>query len=139
MKAKFYLYENETWFADDKRLCFTKLSDPETSMHYTSVHPDTLESFVEIVPNDETHNRNLPQEKLFRVITDLSTVIFLSPESFSDISGNVLTYLGEIEEWERMCIVRDIGKFYEHHRLKKRSRIEDFIRQHDKPAANDGE
>lgn len=132
---KFYLYEGETWVGDDKKLRFRKVSDPETTMQYTSIHPDTLDGFSEIVPNPDTYQKNHPQEKLFRVVADLSTVIFLSDQSFSDISRNVLNYLGEIEEWERMCIVRDIGKYYSSHQSKRKAMIDDFIRQHDKPAA----
>lgn len=136
MKNKFFLYEGETWEADEKNLRFVKLSDPEVVMHYPSMHPDLLDKFAEIVPNQETYVRNAPKEKLYRVITDTSTVIFLNEDSFRDISANVLNYLQEIEEWERMCVVRDVGKFYRRNRDKRKSEIEDYIKHHNKKAAN---
>lgn len=132
MKSKFYLREDKVWSADDKNVKFVNLAEPEQTISYTSLHPDELEKFVEIVPNPENFNKDAPQEKLYRVITDVSTVIFLNEQSFKDISSNVLAYLMEIEEWERMCVVRDIGKYYLYHKNKKKTEIENFIRKHDK-------
>ncbi len=132
MKSKFYLREDKVWSADDKNVKFVNLAEPEQSISYTSLHPDELDKFVEIVPNPESYVRNAPQEKLYRVVTDLSTVTYLTEQSFKDISANVLAYLMEIEEWERMCVVRDIGKYFVYHKSKKKSEIEDFIRKHDR-------
>lgn len=137
MKSKFYLKEDKVWKADDKNVKFINLTNPDEEISYTSIHPDELERFVEIVPNPETYHKDAPQEKLYRVITDVSTVIFLNEQSFKDISSNVLSYLMKIEEWERMCVVRDIGKYYQYHKSKKKNEIDNFIKNHDKSAAKD--
>jgi hypothetical protein len=136
MKTKFYLYEGEVWKSNDRSLRFVNVSDPEKVVKYASANPDTVERFVEVKPNQDTYVKDAPQEKLYRVLTDTSTVIYLNEESFRDISKNVSAYLQEIEEWERMCVIRDIAKFYHAQRLKKKAEIEDYIKHHNKSAAN---
>lgn len=136
MGNRFYIYEGETWLADEKGLRFIRVSDLETIKSYTSIDPDSLDKFVEVKPNKDTFNKNAPKEKLYRVITDMTTMLFLSEDSFTDISRNVLDYLQEIEEWERMCVVRDVGKYYWNYREKRKARIEEQIKKHDRPAAN---
>jgi len=131
-KNAFYIYRDEVWKADDKNLRFFKLSSPQETKGYPTILPDELDLFIEIKPNPETYQKDSPQEKLYRIITDTATVIFLNKESFNDISANVLNYLMEIEEWERMCVVRDIKRFYDYNKKKKWSEIEDFIKKHDK-------
>ena len=135
-KNKFYLHEGEVWKSDDSKLRFVKVSDPEQVVKYVSMKPDLVDRFVEIKPSQDTYVKDAPQEKLYRVITDVTTVIFLNEDSFRDISANVLNYLQEIEEWERMCVVRDVGKFYRRNRDKRKSEIEDYIKHHNKKAAN---
>lgn len=134
-KGKLYLYEGKVWRSDDKMLNFTSLSEPDKVIKYTSLHPDQEELFKEIVPNEATYVRDSPQERLYRVLTDLSTVIFLNEDSFRDISKNVLAYLEEIEEFERMCVVRDITEFYTNNRKKRNAEIDNYVKKHDKPAA----
>lgn len=136
--SKFYLYDGETWIPDDKRMRFVKLSDRSESVAFTSLDPDSLEKFVEVVHDPKSYVRNSPKEKLYRVITDIHTVSFLSEDSFRDISRNVLNYLQEREEWERMCVIRDMGKYYWRYRENKTALIDEEIRKHDKPAANEG-
>lgn len=135
-KNKFYLHEGEVWKSDDSNLRFFKLADPDVVRKYAEMSPDLVESFVEITPNPETYHKDHPQEKLYRIITDTSTVIFLNEDSFRDISANVSSYLQEIEEWERMCVVRDIRKFYLVNLQKRRSQIEEEIKKHQNPVAN---
>ena len=134
-KNKFYLHEGEVWKSDDKNLRFFKLADPDAVMKYAGMSPDMIDRFEEITPNPETYRKDAPKEKLYRIITDTSTVIFLNEDSFHDISGNVSAYLQETEEWERMCVVRDIGKFYLANLQKRKAEIEKQIKLHEKPAA----
>ena len=134
-KGKFYLYEGKVWRSDDSLLNFVSVSEPDNKLKYASLHPDQEEQFKEIVPNEATYVRFAPQERLYRVLTDMSTVIFLNEDSFRDISRNVLNYLMKIEEWERMCVVRDVGKYYESYKKAKNEEISNFIKGHDKPAA----
>lgn len=135
-KNRFYLYEGEVWKSDDKNLRFVNVSDPTKVVDYVSMNPDAAERFVEVKHNQDNYVKDAPQEKLYRVITDTTTVIFLNEDSFRDISRNVSAYLQEIEEWERMCVVRDIGKFYHAHRLRRKVEIEDYVKHHNKSAAN---
>lgn len=135
-KNKFYLHEGEVWKSDDSKLRFVKVSDPEQVIKYVSMKPELVDRFVEIKPSQDTYVKDAPQEKLYRVITDVTTVIFLNEDSFRDISANVSAYLQEIEEWERMCVIRDIGKFYLAQRQKRKAEIEDYIKHHNKTAAN---
>lgn len=135
-KSKFYLHEGEVWKSEDANLRFVKVSDPEQVVKYVSMKPDLVDGFVEIKPGRDTYVKDAPQEKLYRVITDTTTVIFLNEDSFHDISANVSAYLQEIEEWERMCVIRDIGKLYLGQRRKKKAEIEDYIKHHNKTAAN---
>lgn len=134
-KSSFYLYQDEVWRSDNGNLCFRKVSDPEKVLKYASLTPDQVDEFVEIKPNPATYIKNAPQEKLYRIITDIPTVEFLNEESFQSISSNVSDYLQEIEEWERMSIVRDVKKFYLASRMKRNNTIEEEIRKHDKSAA----
>ena len=134
-KNKFYLHEGEVWKSDDKNLRFFKLADPDAVIKYAGMSPDMIDRFEEITTNPETSRKDAPKEKLYRIITDTSTVIFLNEDSFHDISANVSAYLQEMEEWERMCVVRDIGKFYLRNFQKRKTEIEKQIKLHEKPAA----
>jgi hypothetical protein len=81
MKTKFYLYEGEVWKSDDRSLRYVNVSDPEKVVKYASADPNTVERFVEVKPGQATYVKDAPQEKLYRVLTDTSTVIYLNEES----------------------------------------------------------
>lgn len=137
-KSKFYLIEGKVWMTDDRKLKFVSVSDPERKIDYTSMDPDTAQSMKEIVPSPDTFVKDAPQERLYRILTDLSTVKFLNEDSFRDVSGKVRAYLEEIEEWERMCLIRDISEFYNENRRKRKEEIDGFLKKNDKPAAKGG-
>jgi hypothetical protein len=133
MKNKvYYLKDGIVYYEDKKSLHFISVKNPEIKISYVAMDPDEVDTYKEIVPSPQAKPYRSAPEKLFRVLTDINTVIYLTEESFSNISRQVNNYLNDIEDYERMCILRDISIFYQEQRKKKKAQIEDYIKHFNK-------
>lgn len=128
----FYLKDGDVYYEDKKNLNFVSVKNPDIKISYISMHPDEVETYKEIVSVSQAKPYRSAPEKLFRVLTDLNTVIYLTEDSFYNISKQVNGYLNDIEDYERMCILRDITFYYEEQRKKKKAQIEDYIKHFNK-------
>lgn len=131
-KYNYYLYDGETYYEDKKNLKFISVKDPNISISYCTLHPDEVDRFKEILPNEKAKAYRTAPEKLYRILTDIKTVMYLTEDSFFNISKQVNGYLEEIEDYERMCVIRDIDFFYKEQRLKKKAQIDDYIKHFNK-------
>lgn len=126
-KNNFYIFNEEAYVEDKKKLRFVMVKNPSTIISFTDLHPDQMDNFKEILP---VTSKNAP-EKLYRILTDLKTVFFLTKESFDNIANQVTNYLLENEDYLRLIVVKDLIHYY-YSRIEKREKlIEDFIRNHD--------
>lgn len=133
MKSKkFYINEGKSFYADNKKLKYICVSDPEIIHDFTKITPEENERFVEVKRAEGSKSVNSVEEKLYRVLCDINTVGFFNEETFDGISQKVSRYLSDIEDWERMCVLRDIGLYYKKSRSKKSTEIESFIKSHEK-------
>lgn len=128
----YFLYEGDAYYEDKKKLKFVNVKDPSVTISYVSLHPDDLERFKEILPNDRAKPYRSAQEKLYRVMSDLSNVIYLTEDSFENLMKKLFKYLESIEDYERMCVLRDIKEFYLKQKSKKKAEIEDYIKHFNK-------
>lgn len=131
-KYTYYLYDGDTYYEDKKTLKFISVKDPSITISYVSLHPDVLDKFKEILPNDRSKPYRSVSEKLFRVMTDLTNVIYLTEDSFKNLTRKTNEYLEEIEDYERMCIMRDVEEFYKLQTSKKKAQIDDYIKHFNK-------
>lgn len=131
-KFKFYLKEGTVYYDDKKNLRFVAVKNPEIFIPYNSLYPDEVDIFKEIdASSNALHYRTAP-EKLLRILTDMRTVMYLTEDSFLNISKQVNKYLEDIEDYERMCIIRDIKDYFYYQNSKKKAQIEDYIKHHNK-------
>lgn len=131
-KYAYYLYDGDTYYEDKKTLKFINVKDPTITISYVSMDPDEVEKFKEVLPNERSKPYRTADEKLFRVITDISTVIYLTKDSFDSLVKKTNKYLQSIEDYERMCVLRDVVEYYILQNTKKRSQIEDYIKHFNK-------
>ena len=131
-KSTFYLYKGEVYYEDRKKFNFVNVKNPQISISYVSMNPDEVDEFKEIIPSTQAKPYRSAPEKLYRIITDVTTVIYLTEDSFSNISKQVNEYLNDIEDYERMCVTRDIAFFYKLEREKKKAQIDDHIKHFNK-------
>lgn len=131
-RFKFYLKEGTVYYDDKKNLRYVAVKSPEIFMPYVSLDPEEVDTFkqIEVNPN-ALHYRTAP-EKLLRILTDMRTVMYLTEDSFLNISKQVNKYLEDIEDYERMCIIRDIKDYFYYQNSKKKAQIEDYIKHHNK-------
>lgn len=135
-KYNYYLYEGDTYYEDKKGLKFVNVKDPSITISYVSIHPDDLERFKEILPNDRSKPYRSAPEKLYRVMSDLTNVIYLTEDSFGNLIKRLNKYLESIEDYERMCVLRDVKEFYNSQISKKKSEIQDYIKHYNKLKKN---
>jgi hypothetical protein len=131
-KYIFYLYKGDTYYDDRKKFSFVSVKNPEFLISYISMDPDELEEFKEIEPSSQSKPYRSAAEKLFRNMTDLSSVIYLTQETFVNLMRQLNNYLQEIEDYERMCVLRDVTELYYVENSKKKSEIEDYIKHFNK-------
>jgi hypothetical protein len=131
-KFTYYLYKGETYYDDYKKLRFISVKNPDVFISYISMHPDEVDKFIEVEPNQRAKPYRSAPEKLFRVITDLTTVIYLTQETFDNLSKQLNSYLSDIEDYERMCVMRDVAEYYKIETSKKKAEIEDYIKHFNK-------
>lgn len=131
-KYAYYLYDGDTYYEDKKTLKFINVKDPTITISYVSMDPDEVEKFKEVLPNERSKPYRTADEKLFRVLTDISTVIYLTKDSFDSLVKKTNKYLQSIEDYERMCVLRDVVEYYILQNTKKRSQIEDYIKHFNK-------
>lgn len=130
--TKFYLREGKTYYNDNKRLKYVCISDPDLVFDFTKLSPDEQDGFVEVKNASWSKPHNSVEEKLYRVLTDIFTIMFLNEETFDAMFKRISDYLSEIEDWERMCVMRDLNTYYRSKRGKRKSEIDDFIKTHEK-------
>lgn len=128
----FYLKDGDVYYEDKKNFNFVSVKNPDIKIPYVSMSPDEVETYKEIISVEQAKPYRSAPEKLFRILTDMNTVIYLTEDSFQNISKQVNNYLNDIEDYERMCIIRDISHFYEEQRKKKRAQIDDYIKHFNK-------
>ena len=134
MKSRFifYLKDGVVYYDDKKKLRFVAVKNPDIFISYVSLDPEEVDAFKEIDANSNAlHYRTAP-EKLLRILTDMRTVMYLTEDSFLNISKQVNKYLEDIEDYERMCIIRDIKEYFYYQNSKKKAQIEDYIKHHNK-------
>lgn len=130
--VKYYLKEGKTYYNDNKKLKYVCVSDPEITFDFARLSPDENEGFVEVKNSSCSKPQNSVEEKLYRVLTDITTITFLNDETFDAMFKRISGYLAEIEDWERMCVLRDVELHYRRARGKRKSEIDDFIKTHEK-------
>jgi len=128
----FYLRDDVVYYEDKKNFNFVSVKNPDIKISYISMNPDEVEKFKEIISVEKARPYRSAPEKLFRVLIDINTVIYLTEDSFYNISKQVNNYLNDIEDYERMCILRDISILYEEQRKKKKAQIDDYIKHFNK-------
>jgi len=134
MKSKFifYLKDGIVYYDDKKNLRFVAVKNPDIFVSYVSMDPDEVDTYNEIEASPNAlHYRTAP-EKLLRILTDMGTVMYLTEESFINIFKQVNNYLSEIEDYERMCIIRDVQEYFKLQNSRKKAEIEDYIKHHNK-------
>lgn len=132
MAYKFYLYEGETYYENKKTLKFISVKNPKVVISFTSLNPDEVDNFKEILPNENSKSFRSAEEKFYRVLTDIKSVMYLTDESFANITKQVINYLNGIEDYERMCVIRDIKYLFEELKRTKQAEIQDYIKHHNK-------
>jgi hypothetical protein len=128
----FYLYNGSSYYEDTKKLSFIKVSDPTIELSYISMHPDEVDKFTEVVPGTGSKQYRSIHEKMYRNLTNMSSVIYLTEETFNNVYTKTKNYLNSIEDYERMCVVRDVKEYYNDQISKKKSQIEDYIKHFNK-------
>jgi hypothetical protein len=134
MKSRFifYLKDGVVYYDDKKNLRFVAVKNPDIFVSYVSMDPDEVDTYKEIdASSNALHYRTAP-EKLLRILTDMGTVMYLTEESFINIFKQVNNYLSEIEDYERMCIIRDVQEYFKLQNSRKKAEIEDYIKHHNK-------
>lgn len=130
--VKYYLKEGKTYYNDNNKLKYVCVSNPELTFDFAKLSPDETEGFVEVKNASWSKPQNSVEEKLYRVLTDIATITFLNDETFDAMFKRISEYLMEIEDWERMCVLRDVESYYRQSRGRRKSEIDDFIKTHDK-------
>lgn len=130
--SKFYLYNDKVYIEDKKGLRFIPISNPKEIVKFVDLSPDEAEKFIEIKPNENSQHSKSAPEKLYKIVTDLKTVFFLTPDSFENICKQVNKYLMEIEDFERMAVVRDICIFFKNKMEKIKIEVDDIIKGYEK-------
>jgi hypothetical protein len=120
------------YYEDTKKLSFIKVSDPSVELSYVSMHPDEVEKFIEVVPGTGSKQYRSIPEKLYRNLTNMSTVIYLTDETFENLFKKLNNYFNSIEDYERMCVLRDVAEYYYSQISKKKSEIDDYIKHFNK-------
>ena len=129
-RFKFYLKDGVVYYDDKKNLRFVAVKNPDIFVSYVSMDPDEVDTYKEIdASSNALHYRTAP-EKLLRILTDMRTVMYLTEDSFLNVSKQVNKYLEDIEDYERMCIIRDIKEYFFLQNSKKKAEIEDYIKHH---------
>ena len=131
-RFKFYLKEGTVYYNDKKNLRFVAVKNPDIFISYVSLDPEEVDAFKEIDANSNALHYITAPEKLLRILTDMRTVMYLTEDSFLNISKQVNKYLEDIEDYERMCIIRDIKDYFYYQNSKKKAQIEDYIKHHNK-------
>lgn len=134
----FYLYKGEAWLCNNSNMIMFNVADPSITLDYHSLPPEEASSFTEIKSPKDPYVRKLQPEKLYRIITDTYTSTYLEKNSFEEIYSNVYDYLQETEQYERLCLIRDVRKFYLKFQEKRQIEIENQIKKFDKPETNTG-
>ena len=134
MNNKFYLntITQKVYCEDKKKMQFVSLQNPEDVIKFVNLLPDEAEEFKEILPSNYSKGRNSMEERLFRIITDITTILFLTQDSFLNITKQVNKYLLQIEDYERICIVRDITTYYLNKKNERNTEIKDYINKQNK-------
>lgn len=131
-KYNYYLYNGEVFYTDNKNIKFVSVKNPEHTISYSDLDPDELDKFKEIVPCENAKHYRTAPEKLYRVMTDLTNVLYLTEDSFLNLFNQVNNYLEGIEDYERMCVLRDVESFYYLQQKLRKSEIEDRIKHFNK-------
>lgn len=131
-KYNYYLYKSEVYYEDNKKLKFISLKNPEVEISYSNLEPDEIDEFKQILPGENAQHYRTPPEKLYRVMSDLTNVVYLTEDSFINLSKQVNSYLEGIEDYERMCVMRDIKVYYYLQQKLKKAEIEDRIKHYNK-------
>ena len=131
-KFVFYLYKGDVFYEDNKKLKFVSVKNPEVTISFADLSPDELEEFKQVIPSEQAKHYRTPPEKLYRVLTELTNVLYLTEDSFINLSNQINNYLEEFEDYERMCVMRDIKEYYYLQQKLKRAQIEDRIKHYNK-------
>lgn len=135
-KYTFYLYKGFTYYEDTKKLSFVKVSDPSVVISYVSMDPDEVDKFREISPSlNAKAYRSIP-EKIYRNLTNMSAVCYLTEYTFENLMKKLNKYMKEIEDYERMCVLRDVTEFYKNQTANKKAEIQDYIKHFNKTKKN---
>lgn len=130
--VKYYLKEGKAYYNDNKKLKYVCVSNPDLVFDFTKLSPEENDAFVEVKNASWAKPSNSVEEKLYRVLTDVTTITFLNEETFDAMFKRISQYIMEIEDWERMCVLRDVESYYRDSRGNRKSKINDFIKSHDK-------
>lgn len=131
-KYNFYLYKGSAYYEDTKKLCFVSVVNQDINISYVSIEPDELEKFQEVSPSPNAKAYRSIPEKIYRNLTNMSAVCYLTEDTFKNLTKKLNNYLRDIEDYERMCVLRDVTEFYYIQNTKKKAEIQDYIKHFNK-------
>jgi hypothetical protein len=127
----FKKYDN-IYYEDRKNMKFVLVKDPTQIIDFCNIHPDEANLFVKIHPLPNSQSRNSTLEKKYRIFVDLHTVVHLTPDTVENLSKILIDYLLEIEDYSRLCVVRDVKFYYEFIQEKKDKAIREALKKSQK-------
>lgn len=131
-KINFFKREDNIYYEDRKNLKFVLVKDPTQIIDMCDINPDEANLFIRIHPLPNSDPRNYTTEKKYRIFVDLNTVVHLTPDTVEKLSTLLTDYLLEIEDYDRLCIVRDIKIYYEFEQNRKDKVIRETLKKSQK-------
>lgn len=128
-KTNFYKKDDNIYYEDKKNLKFVLVKDPTQVIDFVNIHPSEAESFKRVFPSTNSQSRNSTNERIYRTFSDLSTIVYMTPETIVNLSKLLREYLIEIEDYDRLCIVRDVVAYYEFEQNRKDQAIKEALKK----------
>lgn len=131
-KTNFFKKDDNIYYEDKKNLKFILVKDPNQVIDFCNIHPDEAALFVRVLPVANSESRNSLFEKKYRIFTDLNTIVHLTPETIESMSKLLIDYLLQVEDFDRLCIVRDVVAYYEFEQERKDQAIKEALKKSQK-------
>ncbi len=128
-KIKFVVFEELVYYENNKTKEYILVKDPTVKIKFTETN---RELFKEVQVSNNALPKNSQEETLYRVLADINTIIFYAEDTVQNMFEKTTNYLTEIQDFERLCVVRDIKAYYDRDRKNYNLLIKEVVNKNQK-------